>query len=174
MAEEVTGRVASATSLGETLAGKYLTFQLGAEEYGLAILKVREIIGLLDITAVPRTPEFVRGVINLRGKVIAVVDLRAKFGMPSVEDTDQTCIIVVDAQAGDRVMQMGVLVDRVSEVRDIDAGSIEPPPAFGLAIDTSFILGMGKVSERVLMLLDVDKVLSVSELLAVDTVSADF
>jgi purine-binding chemotaxis protein CheW len=146
------------------LAGKYLTFKLGAEEYGLGILKVREIIGLLDITAVPRTPDYVRGVINLRGKVVPVVDLRVKFGLPEVETTEQTCIIVVDVRQGGRTIQMGVMVDQVSEVRDLPLDALEPAPEFGLTVDTSFMLGMGKVEQNVLMLLDVDRVLSSGEL----------
>jgi purine-binding chemotaxis protein CheW len=143
--------------------GKYLTFALGSEEYGLEILKVREIIGYMDITAVPRTPAHVRGVINLRGQVISVTDLRKRFGMPAVEKTDQTCIIVVEIQSEGRRMSMGIVVDRVSEVLNIPAANIEDAPSFGANIDTSFILGMGKIGHSVKMLLDIDKVLTSSE-----------
>jgi purine-binding chemotaxis protein CheW len=144
--------------------GKYLTFALGREEYGIGILKVREIIGYMDITAVPRTPEYVRGVINLRGQVISVVDLRAKFGMPAAERTDETCIIVVEITGRDgRKLSTGIVVDRVSEVLDIAGENVEDPPAFGSAVDASFILGMGKVGQAVKILLDIDRVLSPGE-----------
>jgi purine-binding chemotaxis protein CheW len=141
-------------------AGKYLTFVLANEEYGLEILKVREIIGLMDITAVPRTPAFVKGVINLRGKVIPVVDLRLKFNMPEAERTDQTCIIVVDVGQ----IEMGIIVDKVSEVLDIEAGEIEDTPSFGVDLNTDFILGIGKAGGKVTILLDINKVLTTEDL----------
>jgi len=152
---ETTATVESATER----AGKYLTFVLAEEEYGLEILKVREIIGLMDITAVPRTPEHVKGVINLRGKVIPVIDLRLKMGMPEAERTDQTCIIVVDI--GDE--EMGIIVDKVSEVLDIAAEDIEDTPSFGTRVETDFILGLGKADEKVTILLDISKLLSQSD-----------
>jgi purine-binding chemotaxis protein CheW len=143
------------------LAGKYMTFKLAEENYGLEILKVREIIGLMDITRVPRTQAFVRGVINLRGKVIPVIDLRLKFGMPAVEATDQTVIIVVQCQVGERLLTMGLLVDQVLEVLSIDAVDIAATPNLGdSSVDTSFILGVGKAEERVVFLLDIGKVLA--------------
>lgn len=148
------------------LGGKYLTFMLDDEEYGIEILKVREIIGIMDITKVPQTPEFVEGVINLRGKVIPVIDLRTKFGLDRAEYNDQTCIIVVDVG-----MMMGIIVDTVQEVHDIPSASIEPPPKLGGAVDTSFILGMGKVKEDVKILLDIDKVLTTDDLVALQEVS---
>ena len=132
------------TTDARTRAGKYLTFILADEVYGLEILKVREIIGMMDITAVPRTPAFVKGVINLRGKVIPVVDLRAKFGMPVAEKTEETCIIVVDV-AG---VEMGIMVDKVSEVLNIAEKDIEDAPSFGVNVDTDFILGMGKAAGK--------------------------
>jgi purine-binding chemotaxis protein CheW len=144
--------------------GKYLTFALGKEEYGLEILKVREIIGYMDVTAVPRTPDYVRGVINLRGQVISVIDLRAKFGMDGAERTEQTCIIVVDIRRDGRRLNTGIVVDRVSEVLNIAPDAIEDAPAFGTRIDTSFILGMGKIGQSVKILLDIDKVLTAEEL----------
>jgi purine-binding chemotaxis protein CheW len=148
----------------EGKAGKYLTFALGREEYGLEILKVREIIGMMEITGVPRAPAYVRGVINLRGQVISVVDLRTKFGMDAVARTEQTCIIVVEIAAdGGRKLSTGIIVDRVSEVLDVAAGTIEPPPNFGSAVDTAFILGMGKIGKGVKILLDIDKVLTGQE-----------
>jgi len=140
-------------------AGKYLTFYLGEEEYGLAILKVREIIGVMEITAVPRTPDFVKGVINLRGKVIPVVDTRLKFGLNEVEHTEQTCIIVVNVND----VEVGIIVDQVSEVLDIPAEDIEDAPSFGSDVQTDFILGMGKSENRVTILLDICKVLSDSD-----------
>lgn len=134
---------------------KFLTFCLGDEEYGIEILKVREIIGMMSITPVPRTPEFIRGVINLRGKVIPVVDLRLKFGMPSVEQTEETCVIVVQADG----VEMGTIVDKVSEVADIDSENIEEAPFFGDEVQTDYILGLGKSAGRVTLLLDIDRAL---------------
>jgi purine-binding chemotaxis protein CheW len=144
--------------------GKYLTFALGKEEYGLEILKVREIIGYMDITAVPRTPPYVKGVINLRGQVIAVVDLRSKFGMETAERTEQTCIIVVEIKNGDRKLSTGIIVDHVSEVLNIAGEKIEEAPSFGASVDTAFIMGMGKINDSVKILLDIDKVLGSEEL----------
>ena len=152
-------------------AGKYLTFALGKEEYGLEILKVREIIGYMDITAVPRTPSYVKGVINLRGQVISVVDLRAKFGMELAERTDQTCIIVVDIEQGGRRLNTGIVVDRVSEVLSIGADKIEDAPAFDSSVHIDFILGMGKIGETVKILLDIDKVLSAAETLELESIT---
>jgi purine-binding chemotaxis protein CheW len=136
--------------------GKYLTFGLGDEVYGLEILKVREIIGMMGITAVPRTPEEVVGVINLRGNVIPIIDLRLKFGMPREDRTEETCMIVVDVDG----MQMGVVVDRVLEVLDIAAGGIQDAPSFGVDVNTDFILGIGKAGDRVTILLDIARVLN--------------
>ena len=149
----------SKTDAKRSLGGKYLTFKLDNEEYGVEILRVREIMGLLDITKVPQTPGFVEGVINLRGKVIPVVDLRAKFGLPRAEYNDQTCIIVVDVGT-----MTGIIVDTVSEVDDIPEDSIEPPPQLDGTVDTGFILGMGKVKDEVKILLDIAKVLNSEEL----------
>jgi len=151
-------------SLGAQLAGKYLTFQLGDEEYGVEILKVQEIIRMQEITRVPRAPGFVRGVINLRGKVIPVISLREKFKMDAVEDTVKTCIVVMQVAKEDSEVIMGVIIDGVREVLDISAENIEDTPSFGSSIDTDFIRGMGKVGDRVKMLLDIDRVLSGSEL----------
>lgn len=147
----------------KTGTSKYLTFKLGDENYGLEILGVREIIGLMEITKVPRMPGFVRGVINLRGKVIPVIDLRRKFEMPEVEDTKETCIIVVDL--GEVVM--GVVVDEVSEVLDIQNSQIDEAPEFGVSVDTQFILGIGKTEDKVVILLDIRKVLTTDELSAI-------
>lgn len=154
----------AADDLGRRLAGKYMTFQLAAEEYGLEILKVLEIIGLMEITRVPRTREFIRGVINLRGKVIPVVDLRLKFGMERCEATDQTVIIVVHCNVDGRPLTMGLLVDQVLEVLSIDAAQIEPAPSLGAAaIEDEFILGVGKHEKRIVFLLDIARILSTDE-----------
>jgi purine-binding chemotaxis protein CheW len=147
-----------------TAAGKYMTFKLAHEEYGLEILKVREIIRLMEITRVPRTEEHVRGVINLRGKVIPVIDLRLKFGMDRTESTDQTVIIVVQYPAAGREVTMGILVDEVLEVLSIAEENIEATPSFGgNVIDAQFILGVGKADKRVVFLLDIGLVLSGKE-----------
>jgi purine-binding chemotaxis protein CheW len=140
--------------------GKYLTFALGKEEYGLQILKVREIIGYMEITAVPGTPSYTKGVINLRGQVIAVVDLRAKFGMASQERTEQTCIIVVEIRGVERKHSVGIIVDHVSEVLSIADQQIEDPPHVSGDVDGDFILGMGKIGQSVKILLDIDRVLA--------------
>jgi purine-binding chemotaxis protein CheW len=155
---DVPGKQASPQ--GRDLSGKYLTFFLGKEEYGTEIQRVQEIIGMLPITAVPRTPDFIRGVINLRGKVISVVDLRLKFGMAYQDETDQTCVIVVRVSG----VEIGVVVDKVSEVMNIPAKDIEPPPSFGADVDTSYILGIGKSQGKVKILMDVERVLSHGDL----------
>jgi len=149
----------STTMMEEDRAGKYLTFKLAAEEYGLEILRVREIIGLMDITEVPQTPYYIRGIINLRGSVIPVMDLRLKFGMETTADTDQTCVIVVEINSGDKSIATGLVVDSVSEVLDIAGDQIEDSPSFGSDIDTDYILGIGKIGEMVKILLNIDKVL---------------
>lgn len=154
---------------GSAVGGKFLTFFLGREEYGIEILKVHEIIGLMPITRVPRTPSFIRGVINLRGKVIPVVDLRLKFGMESVAHTDETCIIVVQVQGA----EMGIIVDKVSEVRDIAGEDIEATPSFGMDVNTDYILGIGKSEGRVKILLDIDKVLSTQDVVALRAASGE-
>ena len=147
-----------------TAAGKYMTFKLANEEYGIEILKVREIIRLMEITRVPRTEEYMRGVINLRGKVIPVVDLRLKFGMERTEATDQTVIIVVQYAVGAQEVTIGILVDEVLEVLSIGEEDIEPTPNFAsTVIDSQFILGVGKADKRVIFLLDIGKVLSSQE-----------
>ena len=144
-------------------AGLYLTFALAKEIYGLEILTVQEIIQMAPITAMPRTPDSVRGVINLRGKVIPVIDLRETFGMESVEDTNQTCIVVVQVSVNEQAITTGVVVDQVAEVLDVAPDQLEPPPELGASVDTGFILGMGKVDEKVIMLLDIRRVLGGDE-----------
>lgn len=142
------------------LAGKYLTFALGNEEYGLEILKVREIVGYQEITKVPKTSKEIKGVINLRGQVIPIVDLRGRFGMEDKNIDDQTCIIVVENEHDGCITPTGVIVDKVSEVLDIQVEQIEPPPQFGVNARIDFIRGMGKINGNVKILLDIDKVLS--------------
>ena len=137
--------------------GKYLTFMLGREEYGLPVLKVREIIKVMDITQVPQAPAHVRGVINLRGKVIPVVDLRLKFGLAWREYTERTCIIVVDvASAG----MLGIVVDSVSEVVNVTAADTEEASTIGACVRTEYLLGLAKVKGTVKILLDLDRVLA--------------
>lgn len=151
--------------------GKYLVFHLGREEFAVAVLKVREIMGLQEITEVPQTPHYVRGVINLRGKVIPVVDLRRKFGMPEGEATARTCIIVLEVRrksGGADPLLMGVIVDGVSEVLTIQDQEIEDTPSFGEDVRLPYILGMAKVKGRVKILLDIDEVMTAQELGGLD------
>ena len=146
---------------------KYLIFSLNNEDYGLDIFKVKEIIGIMDITPVPHTPEFIKGVINLRGKVIPVIDLRLKFSLEPKEYDERTCIIVVEVSTEAGPVMMGVVVDSVSEVLNISTSDIEPAPKFGTNIDTRFILGMAKTKDRVKILLDINRVLTQEEIGAV-------
>jgi purine-binding chemotaxis protein CheW len=141
-------------------SGKYLTFTLAEEEYGIGILKVKEIIGMMPVTSVPRTPEYVKGVINLRGKVIPVIDLRVKFGMPSIDYTERTCIIVVEMESDAATLLIGIVVDSVSEVLNIRSEEIEDPPNFGTRLRHDNILGMAKQDGGVKILLNIDKILS--------------
>ena len=146
--------------------GKYLTFTLANEEYGIGILKIKEIIGMMPITSVPQTPPFVKGVINLRGKVIPVVDLRLKFGIAAIDYTERTCIIVVEITGQSGAVKIGIVVDAVSEVLNIKAEDIENTPAFGTRVNTDYILGMAKMGSSVKILLDIDKVLSTQDLVS--------
>ncbi len=163
MANEVTN-MNEAVKATTIKTGKYLTFTLADEEYGIGILKVKEIIGMMAITSVPRTPDFVKGVINLRGKVIPVIDLRVKFGMASIDYTDRTCIIVVEIDSDDMTIQIGIVVDSVSEVLNIKEVEIENAPSFGTTLNMDYILGMAKIDSGVKILLDIDKVLSAKEI----------
>ena len=144
--------------------GKYLTFQLAAEEFGIRVLKVREIMGLQQITAVPKTPAHIKGVINLRGKVVPVIDLRLKFGLPAADYTARSCIIVTQVQGESAPVLMGIVVDGVSEVLNLTASEIEDTPDFGEEVSGHYLLGMAKVKGKVKILLDIDKVLSTQEL----------
>ena len=149
---------------GADREGKYLTFSLADEEYGIGILKIKEIIGMMAVTHVPQTPPFVKGVINLRGKVIPVVDLRCRFGMSSIDYDDRTCIIVVEIGVNGVNVVIGIVVDSVSEVLNIKKEEIEDTPTFGTKLNTDYILGMAKMDGRVKILLDIDKVLGADEL----------
>ena len=151
------------------LEGKYLTFNLDKEEYGIGILKIKEIIGMLPITAVPQTPEYVKGVINLRGKVIPVLDLRLRFEMKKIEYTERTCIIVVEIEGQAGTVLIGVVVDSVSEVLNIKGEEIEATPTFGAKLNTEYILGMAKKEGSVKILLDIDRVLNAEEVAIIDS-----
>lgn len=166
--EELTRTMNQAVKAMANREGKYLTFSLAGEEYGIGILKVKEIIGMMPITTVPRTPDFIKGVINLRGKVIPVVDLRLKFGMEKMAYTERTCIIVVEIKGAVSSVLIGIVVDSVSEVLNIKGTDIEDTPVFGTRVNTDYILGMAKVNGTVKILLDIDKVLSEEELSVLD------
>lgn len=144
--------------------GKFLTFTMANEDYGIGIIKIKEIIGMIPITTIPQTPAFVKGVINLRGKVIPVIDLRLRFGLPAVDYTERTCIIVVEIKRSDSTLMIGIVVDSVSEVLNIKGDDIEDTPTFGTQLNTDYILGMAKTEERVKILLDIDRVLTDQEI----------
>ena len=148
--------------------GKYLTFSMASEEYGIGILKIKEIIGMMSITTVPQTPEFIKGVINLRGKVIPVIDLRLRFGMTANDYTERTCIIVVEIPGLSGTVMIGIVVDSVSEVLSIKGDEIEETPTFGTKLNTDYILGMAKMDGGVKILLDIDRVLSRDEMHMLD------
>jgi purine-binding chemotaxis protein CheW len=149
------------TATARAAAGKYLSFVLGRESYGIEVLKIREIIRLVDITAVPQMPEYIKGVINLRGKIIPVIDLRLRFGFAEAATTERTCIVVVQvtASSGNNI-QMGLVVDGVEEVLNISKSDIEDTPDFGSHFETEYLLGMAKVKGKVTALLDIDRVLA--------------
>jgi purine-binding chemotaxis protein CheW len=151
--------------------GKYLSFALGGEEYGIGILKIKEIIGMMPITAIPQMPEYIKGVVNLRGKVIPVIDLRTRFSMETVAYTERTCIIVVEIEGKTSTVLVGIVVDSVSEVLNIRAENIEDPPSFGASINTGYILGMAKLEGGVKMLLDIDRVLAAEEIARIEDVA---
>ena len=148
---------------GTSRAGKYLSFHLSREEYAIHVLKVREIMGIQHITAVPHTPVDVKGVINLRGKVIPVIDLRLKFGLEEKEYSQRTCIIVVQPQ-GEIATQMGIIVDEVSEVLNLVETDIEDTPDFGHGVQMPYLLGMAKIKGKVKILLDIDEILRAQDL----------
>jgi purine-binding chemotaxis protein CheW len=157
-------REAPAATHATATGGKYLTFHLAGEEFGLPIMKVQEIIGLMPVTRVPRLPDYVRGVINLRGRIHPTVDLRLKFGLPATADTERTCIIVVEVATERGHVNMGVIVDEVAEVLDIADTEIDSTPEFGVAVSTEFILGLAVVKGNVKMLLDIERILTAKEI----------
>jgi purine-binding chemotaxis protein CheW len=154
----------STASPTDPRSGKYLTFRLAREEFAIQVLRVREIMGMQDITAVPQTPHYMKGVINLRGKIVPVIDLRLKFGFSEVDTTPTTCIIVVQLQQGKETMLMGLRVDAVSEVLNFAANDIEDTPDFGQGVTTPYLLGIAKMKGSVKILLNIDEVLSTSEI----------
>lgn len=143
---------------------KYLTFSLGTENYGIPILKVKEIIGLMDITPVPKSPEFIRGVINLRGNIIPIMDLRLKFKMGEKEYNERTCIIVVEVLIETVRRLIGIVVDMVSEVVTINSDDIEPPPEYGTKNPKNFLIGMGKIKGKVIILLNIGQIITFEEI----------
>jgi len=149
---------------GKTVGGKHLTFKLEREEYGIEILKVKEIIGIMPITTVPQTPDYVKGVVNLRGKIIQVVDLRMMFGMPTTDYTERTCIVVVEIHRSAGAVFVGLVVDEVSEVVNLNQGDIEESPEFSGDLDTDYILGLAKTDGGVKILLDIEGMLNTEEI----------
>jgi purine-binding chemotaxis protein CheW len=171
MKTEATTHTDGLRELGIKLAGKYLIFALDKEEYAIEILKVNQIIRLQLITAIPCTPSFVRGVINLRGMIIPIIDLRKKFSMSDHPDTERTCIVVIQLDKNDMKINIGVVIDEVREVLEIGAADIEPTPEFGIGINTGFITGIAKTGKSVKMILDISKVLTTSEIGALTALS---
>ncbi len=152
---------------------QYLTFKLGEEVFALDISKAREVLDFTSITKVPRTPEFMRGVINLRGSVVPVVDLRLKFGMTPTERTVNTCIIITEVAVDNETTVLGALADSVQEVMDLGPDHIEPAPKIGTRLNTEFIKGMGKQNDKFIIILDIDRVFSVDELALVQAGQAE-
>ena len=164
----------AATQIENTLQnGQYLTFMLGGDVYAIGILGIKEIIEYGSLTTVPRMPGFIRGVLNLRGAVVPVIDLAARFDKPTTPITPRTCIVIVELNLGDDESQdVGVMVDAVNEVLEIPATEIEPAPSFGADIRVDFISGMGKVDEKFVIILDMNRVLSMDEIVALAGVSS--
>lgn len=152
------------TTVGEIFEGKHLTFKLVDEEYGIEILKIKEIIGIMPITVLPQTPDYVKGVINLRGKIIPVVDLRMMFGMPTLEYSERTCIVVVELRRSSELVFIGLVVDSVSEVINLKAEDIEESPEFSANLDTKYIMGLAKTDGGVKILLDIEGMLSTEDI----------
>jgi len=143
---------------------QFLTFKLGEEIFAVEVARVREILDVTTITKVPQTPEYMRGVINLRGGVVPVIDLRLRFGMSGTENTVNTCIIVVEVNVGGERVVLGTLADSVQEVFDLEAGQIEPPPRIGARLNTEFLKGMGKHQDGFVIILDIDNLFTSSDL----------
>jgi len=164
MMSQTSERQPAALAATDPRAGKYLTFTLGKEEFGIQVLRVKEIMGVQDITAVPGTPAHLKGVLNLRGKIIPVVDLRLKFDLPEAPFTQTTCIVVVQVvQAGEQGM-IGLIVDGVCEVLNLNGTEIEDAPDFGEGVDTPFVLGIAKTKTGVKILLKIEDILTFQEL----------
>ena len=144
-------------------AERFLTFHLAKEEYGIDIMKIQEIIGLVPITSVPTAPEYCRGVINLRGKIIPTIDLRTKLGMESRDDTERTCIVIVEVQGPNGQNQFGLVVDEVAEVLHVSEAEMNPAPDYGSSMDTALIQGLGVVEDKVKIFLDIDRVMSAAD-----------
>ncbi len=151
-------------------ANQYLTFKLGDEEFGLTIAKVREVLDFTNLTKVPQTPDYMCGVLNLRGSVVPVVDLKLKFGLQQTARTVNTCIIIVEIEIDGEFTVLGILADAVHEVVEIAAEQVEPAPKIGTRLDTAFIQGMGKLEEDFVVILDIDKVFSLDEIAGVKAV----
>lgn len=162
--EKTTKTINQAVKTMANKEGKYLTFTLAGEEFGIGILKIKEIIGVMSITSVPQAPKFVKGVINLRGKVIPVMDLRLRFGMEEIEYDERTCIIVVEIETNSQTVQIGIVVDAVSEVLNITIEDFEETPTFGIKMNTDYILGMAKIEDGIKILLDIDHILLAEEM----------
>ena len=160
-------RAGMPVAAGRTDQQQYLTFTLGDEMFAIGILSIREIIEYGQISEVPMTPPFIRGVLNLRGAVVPVVDLAVRFGRTARETTKRTCVVIVEVESENGRQEMGIVVDAVSEVLEIPASEIEPPPEFGARIRIDFISGMGKVGGNFVVMLDVNKVLSIDEVAVV-------
>ena len=153
------------------LAGKFLTFLLDKEEYGIEIMKVQEIVGMMPVTKIPKVPDYVRGVVNLRGRIIPSIELRKKFNLDSTEDTERTCIIVVEILSAGEKKDVGIIVDELAEVLDIQGSDINPPPNFGTNLNEEVILGIGIVGDNVKILLDIDKILTKGELNSIQSIT---
>ncbi len=158
----MTGKTSAKKDL--LVAGQYLTFNLQEEVFAVDISQVREVLELDKLTKVPQTPEMMRGVINLRGSVVPVIDMRLKFGMGETEKTVNTCIIIVEIALDDETTMIGALADSVQEVMDLDADQIEPPPKIGTRLNTDLIKGMGKRNDEFFMILDIEKIFTLEEL----------
>ena len=154
-------------------AGQYLTFMLGGEAYAIGILSIKEIIEHGQMTRVPMMPEFIRGVINLRGAVVPVIDLGVRFGNGATAMGRRTCIVIIEVRNADEAHDVGILVDAVNEVMDISSASIEPAPEFGAKINTDFIAGMGKVQDRFVVILEPMRVLSLDGLAALSQLGVE-
>ena len=168
---ELAEKMEHSMSVVDKKEGKYLTFTLDKEEYGIGILRVKEIIGMMPITPVPKTPEYIKGVINLRGKVIPVMDLRLRFGMDKIDYNERTCIIVVEIDGHTGTVMVGIVVDSVSEVLNIKEEDIEDTPTFGAKLSTDYILGMAKMDGEVKILLEIDRVLKSEEIEKIEAVA---